>query len=153
MDFLPQRPLDRPYHRFRLLRSRHLHRHPLHPQLRRRQLPNLLCLCTRWRYSRPQCCWSRLPSVCKPDVHQARLRVGEQSVGFLEYHHDPYSLAVVLLWREIEIEESFCKRAFCSRRGCAALISLYSLLVCSKSMIECCYDFFHSTSDLEFVTT
>lgn len=77
MDILSQRPLDRSHYRIRFLRSRHLHRHPLYPQLRRRQLPNLLRLCTRRCDSRPQRRRSWLPSVCEPDVHQARLRVGE----------------------------------------------------------------------------
>lgn len=138
MDILPQRPLDRPHHRIRLLRSRNLHCHPLHPQLRRRQLPNLLCLCTRRRDPYPQRRRRRLPSIRKPDVQQSGLRVGKQFIGFLEYHHDSHSLVVVLLWREAEIEESVCERTFCSGRGCAALSSSIAyLLGYLKSTIEC----------------
>jgi len=68
MDILPQRPLDRPHHRIRLLRLGHLHRHPQHPQLRRRLLPNLLCIRARRSNPHPQFSRSWLPSVCKPNV-------------------------------------------------------------------------------------
>lgn len=109
LDKLQVCPLDRTDHRFWGLWYGYLHRHPRHPQLRRRQLPNLFGFCPGRRDTRKERCGGRVSSLRNPNVRATGSRVGEFVVGILEHHHDPDSLDLVRLWRETAAEKPIRK--------------------------------------------